>query len=160
MKGKDLRELHAEYMKGWRTVTTEKLKPGALIITYFTDEEIVIRDGRKKKPKKLIIIGYDKNTDTYYGSIFVNTNENPKADFSEEFKASQYLLRKENYDDFLRYDSFVDCAQIIPCSKEKLLSGEYYGELNEEDHKNVWEILETTDTLNTKQKKRYGIRRR
>lgn len=156
----DLRILQEEYMREFRAVTREKLCPGALIETNFTDEEIVIKDGRKQKTKKLIIIGYDKDNDTYYGSVFINTKINRKSEFSQEFYASQYLICKENYEDFLRYDSHVDCANIIPCSTEKLLSGEYYGTLNEEDQRNIWEILETTETLTTKQKKRYGIRRR
>lgn len=156
----DLRVLQDEFMADYRKVTKEKLQPGALIETNFTDEEIIIRDGRKQKPKKLIIIGYDKENDTYYGSIFINTNMNPKSGLSPEFFASQYLIRKENYDSFLRYDSYVDCAGIIACSTEKLLSGDYYGTLNDEDQTNIWNILETTETLTTKQKKRYGIRRR
>lgn len=147
-------------MKAFRQVTREKLQPGALIETNFTEEEIIIRDGRHKKPKKVIIIGYDNENDTYYGSVFINTRMNPNAGFSPEFFASQYMIKKENYDTFLRYDSYVDCAGIIACSTEKLLSGDYYGTLNEEDHKNIWDILETTDTLTTKQKKRFGIRRR
>ena len=56
----DLRVLQDDYMKEFRKVTREKLLPGALIETNFTDEEIVIKDGRKQKPKKIIIIGYDK----------------------------------------------------------------------------------------------------
>jgi len=156
----DLRVLQDEFIQDFRKVTREKLQPGALIETNFTDEEIVIKDGRKHKPKKLIIIGYDKENDTYYGSIFINTKINPQAGFSSEFFASQYLMHKVNYDDFLRYDSYVDCAGIIACSAEKLLSGEYYGELNDEDRTNIWNILETTETLTTKQKKRFGIRRR
>ena len=75
----DLRVLQDEFMKEFRKVTREKLLPGALIETNFTDEEIVIKDGRKQKPKKIIIIGYDKDNDTYYGSIFINTKINPKA---------------------------------------------------------------------------------
>ena len=156
----DLRELQDEFRKEYRVVTREKLNPGALIETNFTDEEIVIKDGRYQKPKKLIIIGYDKEMDTYYGSVFINTKMHPNAGLSAEFFASQYLVKKENYDDFLRYDSYVDCASIIPCSTEKLLSGEYYGELNDDDRKCIWDILETTDTLTTKQKKRFGIKRR
>lgn len=156
----DLSELQDEFRKDYRVVTREKLVPGALIETNFTDEEIVIRDGRKRKPKKLIVIGYDKESETYYGSVLINTKMNPNAGFSAEFFASQYLIKKENYDDFLRYDSYVDCAGIIACSTEKLLSGDYYGELKEDDRKCIWDILETTDTLTTKQKKRYGIKRR
>lgn len=43
---------------------------------------------------------------------------------------------------------------------EKLLKGEYYGKLTEEDQCNLFDILETTETLSTKQKKRFGIKRR
>lgn len=79
-------------MKEFRKVTREKLLPGALIETNFTDEEIVIKDGRKQKPKpkpkKVIIIGYDKDNDTYYGSVFINTKINPKAEISGEVLAS------------------------------------------------------------------------
>ena len=71
-------------MKEFRKVTREKLLPGALIETNFTDEEIVIKDVRKQKPKKVIIIGYDKDNDTYYVSVFINTKINPKAEISGE----------------------------------------------------------------------------
>ena len=156
----DLRVLQDDYMKEFRKVTREKLLPGALIETNFTDEEIVIKDGRKQKPKKIIIIGYDKDNDTYFGSVFINTKINSKVGISDEFLSSQYLIKQADYESFLRYDSYVDCAGIISCSSEKLLSGDYYGTLNEDDRKNIWDILETTDTLTTKQKKRFGIRRR
>ncbi|MBO4692682.1 MAG: hypothetical protein J5604_07935 [Bacteroidales bacterium] len=43
---------------------------------------------------------------------------------------------------------------------DKLLKGTYFGELTEDDLANIFEILETTDTLSTKEKKRFGIRRR
>lgn len=136
----DLRVLQDEFMKEFRKVTREKLLPGALVETNFTDEEIVIKDGRKQKPKKLIIIGYDVENDTYYGSVFINTKMHPNAGFSPEFFESQYLIKKENYELFLRYDSYVDCAGIISCSAEKLLLGDYYGTLNEEDYRQIWNI--------------------
>ena len=41
------------------------------------------------------------------------------------------------------------CAGIIPCSTEKLLSGENYGELNDDGRKCIWDILESTATLAT-----------
>jgi len=69
----DIRELQDDFIREFRAVTREKLQPGALIETNFTDEEIVIKDGRKQKPKKIIIIGYDKEKDTYYGSIKMGT---------------------------------------------------------------------------------------
>ena len=45
-------------------------------------------------------------------------------------------------------------------NSKKLVKGEYYGKLTEEDRRNLFDILETTETLSTKQKKRFGIKRR
>ena len=152
-----LEELQAEYS----TVTPEKLLVGALIETILgEDDGLVLKNGRQSKPKKLIIIGVDKKAGTCYGSVLVNTNMNPKANYSEPYLAAQYLIKQENYDNFLRYDSFVDCGEVFSFSIDKLLSGQYYGKLTEEDLQGIFEILETTDTLSTKLKKRFGIRRR
>lgn len=45
-------------------------------------------------------------------------------------------------------------------SIEKLKQGEFFGFLNDEDCKGIFDILETSDIFSTKQKKRYGIHRR
>ena len=152
----NIEELQAEYS----TVTPEKLEVGALIETILGEDDGLVLNGRQSKPKKLIIIGVDKEAGTCYGSVLVNTNMNPKANYSEPYLAAQYLIKQENYDNFLRYDSFVDCGEVFSFSIDKLLSGQYYGKLTEEDLQGIFEILETTDTLSTKLKKRFGIRRR
>ena len=152
-----IEELQEEY----RIVTPEKLEVGALIETVLgEDDGLVLKNGRQSKPKKLIIIGVDKEAGTCYGSVLVNTNMNPKANYSEPYLAAQYLIKQENYENFLRYDSFVDCGEVFSFSIDKLLSGEYFGKMSDEDLQGVFEILETTDTLSTKLKKRFGIRRR
>ena len=152
-----LEDLQEEY----RTVTIDKLVTGALIETILgEDDGLVFKNGRYSKPKKIIIIGIDKESNICYGSVLVNTNMNPKANYSEPYLAAQYLLKQENYENFLRYDSFVDCGEVFSFSIDKLLKGEYYGTLNDQDKQGIFEILETTDTLSTKLKKRFGIRRR
>ena len=74
--------------------------------------------------------------------------------------AAQFLLSQETYPEFLRYDSYADCGVIFAIPVEKLLSGEYFGTLTEDDQRMIFDILETTDTLTTKEKKRFGIKRR
>ena len=119
-----LEDLQEEY----RTVTTDKLVTGALIETILgEDDGLVFKNGRHSKPKKIIIVGVDKESNTCYGSVMVNTNMNPKANYSEPYLAAQYLLKQENYENFLRYDSFVDCGEVFSFSIDKLLKGEYYG---------------------------------
>lgn len=53
----DLRELQKAYLDNLRQVTEEKLEIGSLIRTIISvDEGLVFKDGRKQKPKKLVII--------------------------------------------------------------------------------------------------------
>ena len=54
----DLRQLQQEYLDNLRKVTEEKLEIGTLIRTVISiDEGLVFKDGRKQKPKKMVIIG-------------------------------------------------------------------------------------------------------
>lgn len=157
----DLRELQKAYLDKVREVTEEKIETGALIITELSEEDgLVFKNGRKNKPKRLVIIGTDKLRQLCYGSVLVNTNMNPQADYSAEYLSAQYLLRQETYPEFLIYDSFVDCGELFSIPIAKLLKGEYYGKLTSDDQTQIFDILETTDTLSTKEKKRYGIKRR
>ena len=43
---------------------------------------------------------------------------------------------------------------------ERLKQGEFFGFLTDADRDGIFDILETSDIFSTKQKKRYGIRRR
>lgn len=157
----NLRELQADYIAKERQVTKEKLTIGALVSTTLSnDDGLNLTDGRKEKPKKVIIIGHDKDKNTIYGSVLVNSKMSPKSAYSEAYFSSQYLLYKDDYPQFLRYNSYVDCGMIFAIPVEKLLPGEYFGVLTDKDRQMIFDILETTDTLTTKEKKRFGIRRR
>lgn len=157
----NLRELQAKYIAEERQVTKEKLTIGALVrTTLSTDDGLNLTDGRKEKPKKLVVVGSDKDKETIYGSVLVNSSMNPRAGYSDEYLSAQFLLSQNTYPEFLRYDSYADCGMIFAIPVEKLLSGEYFGTLTEDDQRMIFDILETTDTLTTKEKKRFGIKRR
>ena len=156
-----LSELQEEFWRKEHEVTEERLVLGALILTILSEDDgLTFNNGRTSKPKRLVVIGIDRKQELCYGSVLVNTKMNPRASYSDEFLSAQYLLQQKNYSDFLDYDSFVDCGVIFSIPLQKLKSGTYYGLLNEEDLSSIMDILETTDTLSTKQKKQFGIRRR
>lgn len=70
----DLRELQKVYLDNLRQVTEDKLSIGSLVRTVISvDEGLVFKDGRKQKPKKLVIVGVDKEKEICYGSVLVNT---------------------------------------------------------------------------------------
>ena len=157
----DLRELQADYLRKQREVTEERIKIGALIRTILSENDgLTFKDGRKGKPKRLGVIGVDRETALCFGSVLVNTKPSPKAVYSEEYLSAQYELKQKDYPEFLQYNSYVDCGELFSISIEKLKQGEFFGFLNDEDCKGIFDILETSDIFSTKQKKRYGIHRR
>lgn len=157
----DLRELQADYLRKQREVTEERIKIGALIRTILSENDgLMFKDGRKEKPKRLVVIGVDRETALCFGSVLVNTKPSPKAEYSEEYLSAQYELKQKDYPEFLQYNSYVDCGELFSISIEKLKQGEFFGFLNDEDCKGIFDILETSDIFSTKQKKRYGIHRR
>lgn len=157
----DLRELQAEYLHQQRQVTDERIAVGALIRTMLSETDgLVFKNGRTEKPKRLVVIGVDHQQALCFGSVLVNTKLNPKAQYSAEYISAQYELKQENYPEFLDYNSFVDCGELFSIPVERLKQGEFFGFLTDEDRNGIFDLLETSDIFSTKQKKRYGIRRR
>jgi hypothetical protein len=157
----DLRELQAEYLRQQRQVTDERIAVGALIRTMLSESDgLVFKNGRTEKPKRLVVIGLDHEQALCFGSVLVNTKLNPKAQYSAEYLSAQYELKKENYPEFLDYNSFVDCGELFSIPIERLKQGEFFGFLTDEDRNGIFDLLETSDIFSTKQKKRYGIHRR
>ena len=157
----DLRELQTEYLHQQREVTDERIAIGALIRTVLSEADgLTFKNGRKEKPKRLIVIGVDSANALCFGSVLVNTNMNPQASFSAEYLTAQYELKQENYPEFLDYNSYVDCGVLFSIPIERLKQGEFFGFLTDADRDGIFDILETSDIFSTKQKKRYGIRRR
>ena len=157
----DLRELQAEYLRQQRQVTDERIAVGALIRTMLSETDgLVFKNGRTEKPKRLVVIGVDHEQALCFGSVLVNTKLNPKAQYSAEYLSAQYELKQENYPEFLDYNSFVDCGELFSIPIERLKQGEFFGFLTDDDRNGIFDILETSDIFSTKQKKRYGIRRR
>jgi len=154
MKGISLTELQAEYKR----VTLEKIRPGSVILTDLDESDgLTYTDGRSHKPRRVIIIGYDKENKCFIGTVFINTNINPKAKYSAEFLATQIMVKKDEYPNFLKHDSFIDCGQLMPLHTNKLLSGEYKGEVVADDFHKIMATLKNTETIPAKEKRRFGI---
>ena len=52
---------------------------GALIRTVLSEADgLTFKDGRKEKPKRLVVIGVDRQTALCFGSVLVNTKMNRK----------------------------------------------------------------------------------
>ena len=73
----NLRELQGSYLNEIRAVTEEKLEIGSLIRTIISVDEGLVLKGRREKPKRLVIVGVDKDTKTCFGSVLANTQMYP-----------------------------------------------------------------------------------
>ena len=150
----DLRELQKAYLDNLRQVTEEKLEIGSLIRTIISvDEGLVFKDGRKQKPKKLVIIGVDKLKKVCYGSVLVNTKMSPKSAYSASFLSAQYLLHQTDYPEFLKYDSYVDCGMLFSIPLEKLMEGVYFGSLTDSDLQGIFMFSIQPRLLRTRKKR-------
>ena len=157
----DLRKLQAEWRRQQREVTDDRIVVGSLIRTILSENDgLRFKDGRKEKPKRLVVIGVDRETALCFGSVLVNTKPSPKAEYSAEYLTAQYELKQKDYPEFLKYNSYVDCGELFSIPIERLKQGEFFGFLTETDREGIFNILETSDIFSTKEKKRYGIRRR
>lgn len=157
----DLRELQAEYLRQQRQVIDERIAIGALIRTILSETDgLTFKNGRTEKPKRLVVIGVDRENALCFGSVLVNTKLSPKAQYSAEYLSAQYQLKRETYPEFLDHDSYIDCGELFSIPIERLKQGEFFGFLTDEDRDGIFDLLETSDIFSTKQKKRYGIRRR
>ena len=54
----------------------------------------------------------------------------------------------------------MDCGDLFSVPIDRLKQGEFFGYLTDTDLEGIFDILEASDIFSTKQKKRYGIRRR
>ena len=48
-------------------------------------------------------------------------------------------------------------AVLVVYPLEKLMEGEYFGSLTDSDLQGIFDVLKTTETLTSKEKKRFGI---
>lgn len=115
----DLRALQAEYQRQQREVTDERIAVGALIRTVLSEADgLTFKDGRKEKPKRLVVIGVDRQTALCFGSVLVNTKMNPQAEYSSEYLAAQYELKQEDFPpSFIRELMYKMSDRINPRTK-------------------------------------------
>ena len=77
----DLRELQEDYLCQQRKVTDERIAIGALIRTLLSEADgLTFKNSRKEKPKRLVVIGVDRESALCFGSVLVNTKMNPQAE--------------------------------------------------------------------------------
>ena len=96
--------------------------------------------------KMFVVMGEDDTQ--LYGFFFINPGHHPK---DEKGLSMQMQLKKSNYPDILKYDSFLGCQSLLHISKSELINQfsdgrtQYIGDLVEDDINMALEAVRRSD---------------
>lgn len=90
-------------------------------------------------------------------AVLINSDNDYSA--SPDWQAEQYLIRKEDYPEFLEHDSWIDCTDSKELKVKKIIAkkAEKKGRLNSQDLANVMKHLKENDFIDQHTRKVYGI---
>lgn len=120
-----------------------------------------VEDTNPPKEKRFVIAGVLEDK-SILGAVFINTLPNEKILKTPHLKMLQLPISAKG-NDFLDYDSFLDCSQIheyeYPTIKEQLLKEPklILGKLNQQDFIKMIDLLQKANTIAPKLLKKYGL---
>lgn len=84
---------------------------------------IVPKAGDESRNKFFIVLGFDNNGNAY-GGVVINSKINSKIPY--EAQILHMPISKDKYD-FLTYNSFVDCSELMVVKRDKVATWRYLG---------------------------------
>lgn len=117
---------------------------------------IIPNNGYDSRLKYVVVAGAKSNAKEIC-AVLINSDHDFSA--SPDWQAEQYLIRRENYPDFLEHDSWIDCTDSKELKVKKIIAkkAEKRGHLNEIDLNNVMKHLKENDFIDQHTRKVYGI---
>jgi hypothetical protein len=113
------------------------------------------------KEKRFIILGRD-STNNYIGTIFINSNVNWNVINSQELLELQYPVKKDG-NDYLDWDSFVDCSKLIKLEYEYVKNaivakpGCVLGTVKQADLEIIYTLVKSSTNISPIELKNIGI---
>jgi hypothetical protein len=116
--------------------------------------DITPKAGLLFRAKYFVVMGFDIQGNIYGGVVFdsvINRNfvSHDFEDFFLPIPCSKYS--------FLDHDSFIDCRKMKPSSLEKLLEGEFCGDIAQDDYQNVVKLLKMSPRETYVHLKAFGL---
>ena len=116
--------------------------------------DITPKAGLLFRAKYFVVMGFDIQGNIYGGVVFdsvINRNfvSHDFEDFFLPIPCSKYS--------FLDHDSFIDCRKMKPSSLEKLLEGEFCGDIAQDDYQNVVKLLKMSPRETYVHLKTFGL---
>lgn len=114
---------------------------------------ITPKGGMSFRPKFFIILGIDNNGDVY-GGVVVNSTINKNV--QQGRRDWHYPIDNDKYD-FLDHNSFVDCTSIKVVPFEKLQSGYFAGQIDNDDLSLIIGAVKDSGFISKAELKRFNI---
>ena len=116
--------------------------------------DITPKAGMMFRPKYFVVMGFDNQGNIYGGVVFdseINRDfvSHDFEDFFLPIPCSKYI--------FLEHDSFIDCRKMKPSTLEKLLEGEFCGDIAQDDYLNVVKLLKMSPRETYVHLKTFGL---
>ena len=106
------------------------------------------------RPKFFVVMGFDNQGNIYGGVVF---DSEINRDFvSHDFEDFFLPISCTKYS-FLKHDSFIDCRKMKPSTLEKLLEGEFCGDIAQDDYQNVVKLLKMSPRETYVHLKSFGL---
>lgn len=138
----------------YRKLVTANISIGDIYTVPMNEENgITPKNGALFRPKFFIVLGVD-DEGTIYGGVIINSGINKNIHITKQ--DYHYPIRKQDYP-FLKYDSYISCAEIKPLSLEKLLRGTYAGNLRNDDLSLVREAVIESPFTNKAELRRFHL---
>jgi len=116
--------------------------------------DITPKSGMPFRPKYFVVVGFDNQGNIYGGVVF---DSEINRDFvSSEFEDFFLPISSSKYT-FLEHDSYIDCRKMKPSTLEKLLDGEYCGNILQEDFTNIVKLLKMSPRETYVRLRTFGI---
>jgi len=116
--------------------------------------DITPKAGMLFRPKFFVVMGFDNQGNIYGGVVF---DSEINRDFvSYDFEDFFLPISCTKYS-FLKHDSFIDCRKMKPSTLEKLLEGEFCGDIAQDDYQNVVKLLKMSPRETYVHLKSFGL---
>lgn len=116
--------------------------------------DITPKAGMMFRPKYFVVMGFDNQGNIYGGVVF---DSEINRDFvSHDFEDFFLPIPCSKYN-FLEHDSFIDCRKMKPSTLEKLLEGEFCGDIVQDDYQNVVKLLKMSPRETYVHLKTFGL---
>lgn len=121
-----------------------------------------LKDTNPPKPKRFIIVGQSADN-KLLAIVLINSAVNRNVNLTNELMAHHLYFKREGREDFLEWDSYVDCAHLKELDaheieqKIKDKPEAKLGELCDEDWEKIRTTLRGASTIKGKIKKKFGF---